>query len=898
MWPFIQRISLLLVLGFIAPSTLRSENPRPRMEDVSRVNLKEQEHPLKSALPYIPPEGDFKTFPLASLDTLDHSSNLPPIFQSFLQDPRNAGLTPTFLKQWNRPALKQLKTGLLDSPKILELFKEMQISEESKALFFQGLTDASPPSILTLAQVLNHFPQVFSKSQEKLRFLLLQATRQELAKLNMGETLLSRLSFLETLNQSLEPTGLEPLQLSAATILSWELSRPVLERLILAQPETQIWKVEQKLIYNSLASRLNSEVSYTLEGTHLSGKLGQTFLRLNQFHQREVSAVLSHLENDFLPYMEDRVRQDPTLLSRTKTTRLVHEIRTRSKTISDWKNKRSALILRLNGILVKQNLTLESLETGNPSSLKQLIETLALKGASTEEQQALLEVLEELTKAHLGLSYQASLNANRFQDFYKTQKQPLKASKLRLTQAIRWLQAYNASHERNYGSLLSAVAKSLKQGFPQQFIHLNAAFQAMTSQCLSLFPELDLAEIGIHNGTMAEEFAGDFTTPFDSLSEKRQICLADYEIAIRKKSQAGGIEPLFDDGLSSFKLSLKDLENGLTKNSPSFNPKNSEISLFEPLLRLLKQQSPIRKAGPKLGPLATPAVEWAATGKVGFPGLSERLSTRHTLNLGLGVVHNLSGVNVYKPRAIELSFPNQEPFWKGFWLGITLGDQWLIDRSPTEKGKGGGVLLRALEPYMKKTGAQEFFIRRNLGDRYLTENKESMAWVKDYEKTLLHQSQSIVPVALGSSFTQWLGFGFSHPSKALSSQFLLGQVKTTGWFYWEGYGKGKIQPRQDFRHLGKAGPIYQIFIPLFALEPTHTEPRLFRLAQKPMTKNRLIKILKKAILASHNSLRYENSVLHSLHFGDVLYQDGISILDGSGNPPGSPTPGIRPKYSR
>jgi len=169
-------------------------------------------------------------------------------------------------------------------------------------------------------------------------------------------------------------------------------------------------------------------------------------------------------------------------------------------------------------------------------------------------------------------------------------------------------------------------------------------------------------------------------------------------------------------------------------------------------------------------------------------------------------------------------------------------------------------------------------------------------WIRDYEKSRLHQSQAIVPVQITGG--SWLGFGYGHQLQAKPGRFLLGQVESTGWFYWEGYGKGQIQPRQDFRHLGKSGPIYQIFIPLYNLEPIETEPGLFRLAKKNLLKDQLIRVFKNAILASHQILLYENTVLRSIHFGDVLYQDGVSVLDGSGNPPGSKTPGIRLSVSQ
>jgi len=183
--------------------------------------------------------------------------------------------------------------------------------------------------------------------------------------------------------------------------------------------QDQRWGNKEKRIYNSLASGLNSNIDFSLGKSKLSGKLGQTFLRLNLFHQGEVQSSLKHLENDFFPYVEAQIKKDPNLLLRPETKDLVHELRSASQSILDLKKSLESWNQKLERILRRFDDQLEVLAITSPDSLKSLAESMALAGATEKEQKDLLEILQEVSEVYLNLSFQVSSSSENFELFYK-----------------------------------------------------------------------------------------------------------------------------------------------------------------------------------------------------------------------------------------------------------------------------------------------------------------------------------------------------------------------------------------------------------------------------------------------------------------------------------------------
>ena len=870
------------------PVDLFSEAPTLEGIQVNSQSLSGTESQNSEASNQVHSE-EFSFHPLADSNGHVPYGNFWDNLDSFLRNPANAGLTESFLKKYPPEAVNKFYDRVLLNSEIKAKIEGLGITTENLLALKKECKSLGKP--FTLKEIQLSYPSLFSseradKLSEFYRTVIehLSSLDEELEQengsvdsevTNLSRALIDRLYKINIVNSNFEGTDFNYLSLPQLHMLSWF----GIEQENQGRPESP--------------AELQESVDFRVPGGTFRGELGKLAASALLFYRKEVSPVIKIINEDYLPVFESKIKPalQTELANDGELSAQARRFANYSQVLHNWEKNRKAWLGELNRILIKSG---QQPVTDNAENTAALRERLRYSiAALTPDNRAKATIaLKQLTSANLTLTKLATKIAGDFNGLYQRYKERLSDHQARLKEIEDWIVEYDSHSEDSYASNLQSFFRYLmQQGKIEQ---ADIALQSVTSRCLDLFPDDSLEVLALRKPQDLEAMDANYSPPADTIHERRMVCFADYELRLRDAYPESSSKPFLGDGIRDLNLRLEDLITTAEGVHLKDNPNSSTISLYELSLGFLNSQPDwVPTDYEEIMKSEAEALEWALGGNLVIEKIPDQDAQQEILQLGTGVVHNLSSYDDYRyPTELLWSMPAEGELFKGCWLGLTIGDQWLISRAREQKGYGLKALLNALEPYLGEKGARAYLVQMSMRNKHIVQET--------------HSTENVTPAVFGTSISMTVGdlkgrvgIGYGLKSEPGQTRPVIGQVKVNSLLEWEGIGDFPLEPRHDFIYDGKNGPIYQIYLPLFFIME-ESEAGKIRIANATPSAQDWKRSMTEAIgmmpwqekIQKRPGMRYSNDKIKGLSFGDVLFFNSKVILEGSGARPGSKTPGI------
>ncbi|MBT3783667.1 hypothetical protein HOF92_01750 [bacterium] len=888
-------LGILSVFLFLSPSV--AENPdTDGIEIIQSPQVAEDQRSKPATDSGLSSSADFRRFPVEDPESEEELRNLKNSFAAFMNDPGNAGFSNAFLGKFPQESSLDLQTKILKNEGLLKTISTLSINSDALAGFDSDLKRQG--KALTLQTLLEKFPRAFSNENKESKLKLFQFTWESLEQFSLSQKDSQKKSFQDEHGKEEQRTLPEEImdRLNYLLRLGSSPSLELADEGQLTSLYIVSWYVSQKSLKEDLAADkdLKQIIKFDVPGGEIKGDLDTLATRMQPFYYQEVLPVSEMVTNDFQPLFENKIK--PALaseLSQDEDLALAaRSFERQAYALKGWEKSRGLWLKELNRVLTGAGLQPLADQPQSVQLLQSKFRRIAATLDAPSKVRA-LKALKELTRANLVLARLSAQASESFKSLYSRYKERISEHKNRVEEIVRWIQEFNQSSQKSYSTIIKNFSDKLFQR--SQASRMDIAFQAVTSRCLLLFPSENFESMAIRSESDRGGFTQNFSLPVDSISDKRLICLADYELKLRGAYPASANAPFLGDGIRDLNLTLDDFSRTSDGAKLETEPKSPTFSLYALSMGFLREsQEWIPENYAEIMKNESKALQWAIQGKLEVIRLPESESRDEVLSFGQGVVHNLSARNYFDPSEIIWRTPDQAELFRGAWLAVTIGDSWLMERGQEQKGDGLGFLLKVLEPYLGAKGVRAYLVQMSLRNQYFTQETDSSDH-PDSSHSRMGETPAIFPTSMAlsaASLKGRVGIGLGLKSEPGQTRPIVAQVGVQSLMHWEGVGQFSLQPRHDFRHLGKHGPIYQIYLPLYFLQGKSATSDSLNVSKTMPGVSDWKRLFSEKINSTKKVFGYENGHVSRLQFGDVLFLDGMAVLDGSGAPRGSKTPGI------
>ena len=879
---------ILAALALLFPVDLFSDVPTLEGIQVNSQSLSGTESQNSEASTQVHSE-EFSFHPLADSDGHVPYGNFWDNLDSFLRNPANAGLTASFLKKYPAEAVNKFYDRVLLNSEIKAKIEGLGITTENLLALKKECKSLGKP--FTLKEIQLSYPSLFSSERADKLSEFYRTVSKHLSSLdeeleqengsvdsevtNLSRALIDRLYKISTVNSYFQGTDYRYLYLPQLHMLSWF----GIEQENQGRPESP--------------AELQESVNFRVPGGTFRGELGKLAASAHLFYGKEVSPVIKIINEDYLPVFESKIKPalQTELANDGELSAQARRFANYSQVLHNWEKNRKAWLGELNRILIKSGQQPVTDNTENSEALRERLR-YSIAALTPDNRAKATVALKQLTSANLTLTKLATKIAGDFNGLYKRYKERLANHQARIKEIEDWIVEYESHSGKSYASNLRNFLESLmREGKIGQ---ADIAFQSVTSRCLDLFPDDRLEALILRRPQDLEAMDTNYSPPADTIHERRIICLADYELRLREAYPETSSKPFLGDGIRDLNIRVEDLVSTTKGASLKNDWRNPAVSLYELSLSFLHNQPEwVPNAYEEIMKSESEALEWALGGKLVIERIPSQDAQQEVLPLGEGVIHNLSSHDDYRnPTEILWSVPGEGEQFKGCWLGVTIGDQWLISRNSDQKGSGLATLLKALTPYLGEKGVRAYLVQMSL------RNKKVAGGIQSSENL----SPAIFPTSISMTVGDRkgrVGIGYGLKSEPGQTRPVMGQVKVNSLLHWEGIGSFPLEPRHDFIYDGKNGPIYQLYFPLYFITDDSADGKISLANETPSIqdwKKAMIKAIGIMPWQEKNlkrpGMKYTNGKIKGISFGDVLYYNSTVILEGSGARPGSKTPGI------
>ena len=833
---------------------------------------------------------DFRRFPSKEPETDTEREELRVSLDAFLNDPGNAGLSDRFLGRFPANLINELQSQILDHPEVHASVAKLGISTQMVQALEMESESLNKP--FTLGLILKNFPGIFSHEKKNQRIQFFQEIWERLEKLSMDykdsqkssfqdefgkaeqrtlpEELLDRLNFLIKLgsNSMVEIPG--DGDLTILYLISW-FGRV---------PANQIGLISSK--------ELDRTITFDVPGGSVRGGLGSVASKMHPFYYQEVLPVSKMVSEEFLPLFESKIKPalERDLQREENLAAQARSFARQSYALKGWERSRNLWLKELNTVLTSQGHQPLDESPGSAQALQERFENITAS-MRPEKRQRALKALKEVTRANLVLARLSSQASANFKNLYARYKTKIEEHGKRIEGIANWILEFNRTSSESYSVTVMKFANQLGQS--SRLSRLDVAFQAVTSRCLFLFPSENLQSMAVRTQQDVQNLALGFSLPVDTQNERRLVCLADYELNLREAHPASENEPFLGDGIRDLNLKMGDFLRSAKGRVLKEDPRNPAVSLFSLAMDFFSRKEEwVPEGYDEIMTHEAQALQWALSGKLVLEQIPAADTHSEVLQLGQGVVHNFSAQNYFEPTELLWRNPVEGELFQGAWLGVMLGDSWLRTREPEQKGQGLSYLLKSLEPYLGPKGVRAYLVQMSMRNKHNSQAGEN---AKPLDAQTPGVFPTSIPISNGNRQGR-IGIGYGLKSEPGQARPVLAQVKVNSLLHWEGVGDFALEPRHDFRHIGKNGPIYQIYFPLYFLEIEPGDEGKFRISREIPPASEWKRALSARVQTSRTVFGYQNDKVSRIHFGDVLYFHASAIVDGSGAPLENKTSGI------
>ena len=691
----------------------------------------------------------------------------------------------------------------------------------------------------------------------------------------------------------------------------------------------QLSKIEHRKL-TIMFQGVNLPRDFIIEGRELKSSVAATLLHVNKvFETNGLSKVQGNIESVFRPYLENQRNQIQQI--DVKDSVPIKEFDQSYSNLQEYKNKLRDLESSVDQLLRSYGVEVQVKALQNRGQMAKFLATLARKDISPKDFDYLLDTLTTLSQTRLHMVSEIIKLNKLFNTIYANLKKSNNSSDQHKLYLKKWLIRYDQKSQivnrKTYVEEVQSLFILWKDYFPDLIQRFKVAFQKPTSRCLNIFNDTSLKDMRVVKTDNSDAFSGN--SEGMSTEYKRVACLLDYELELRNKYTQKNYSNLFDDGFNAVHYNLDNLaqEYSLASSIGSTSPANR--SIYGMVHDLMLDRTKILLVTSKELKQFKSDVQKVLT-ETFLPLERQPVNSRgeFPVKLPKGILHSLSGELSDGGKFVDIVWekPIPSPTFFGASLGICLGDNWLKKRDNSEKGEGSLELVDEVSQYMPKNAAITLLARRALLHKYnvlrkdllkkgLISGKSSVSkmspadtkalqYVKKMSEQSFIHSKPIHPVNIKhEQGSTWVGFGYGFLGDPTGVRPLVGQVQLGSMFHWEAvppHGRETdvfIRPLMDFNYRSdetektRYGPIFNLYFPIYKLEPLSVSDDQFKIASKGFTKQELRKLFSRKIFNSQQRFNYvADDKNYFVRFSDSILSSGMLLMDAFANheqhPPG------------
>ena len=893
-------------------------------------------------------EDDYNYFPLEGLTEREMKRE----FESFLKDPRNAGLNYNLVKRYD----STVRTKFLESVLLGDKFKKvlidfginLQIADKWFAKLIKEDRTFSlweihnnfidftnePAELLQLATAL----QIELESNQTSFNLNDQADFDHLGSeknMHLGIELQNRIDHLQMFaSRSEKYEEISPHYYNLIFAVSIWMSRGILivqeNKNQLVEKKYELTEVERRKL-SILFEGVNLEKSFTIDGKQVKSSLATGLIHVNEvFQLNRLEKVQNNVELIFRPYLQKRSTQIRQNAGNNHV--LLKEFDQRYSYLESYKINLQKVESSISDLLSSYDIQVDIKGLHSRGQLARFLGTLAKRKINSKDFDDLLKLFEKFIQTRLLMMSEIIRLNTVFAKIYEKIEDSQVVLESRKKYLEGWINNYNriakTSNRKTYQEELQILFRLWKDHFPDLVVRFNVAFQNTTSECIDLFDNLKLKDIRVSKSDNLNVFRSSSTET--SPEYKRVSCLLNYELHLREQYSTDTISNIFDDGFQSINYNLEDLalEYSLNSSMGSTSPENR--SIYGLVYDLMKNRTEIVDLGYEgLQPFKSDVEEILKNTLLPLERQPANSRGEYSVTLPKGILHSLSGELNDGGNSVDIVWekPVPSPIFFGSTLGICLGDSWLKTRDNLRKGQGSLELINELSHYMPKKVAMTILARRALLYKYsklrrsllrkqligdkpnrkqLTEKDTlELRYVEKMAEKSFIKSKPIHPVEIthGSGST-WVGFGYGFIGDPTAVRPLISQAEVSSVFHWEAVpppGRDKeifINPILDFNYRSneqertRYGPIFNLYFPIYKLELIKGSKDRFKISHIGFSAEDLESMFKHKINESSQKFSYlAGGKNYFVRFSDSILRSGLLLMDAFDNHEQHP-PGI------
>ncbi len=897
----------------------------------------------------ITPDHDYNYFPLEALTEEDSARE----FESFLKDPRNAGLNYNLVKRFNKTTRSNFLDNLvLGKPFTNALIESGVDLSKADQWISQSLEKGTTFSLWAI-----HHDFIDFKNDQASLLKFIEALQNEL-ELNdeslsyknhadfddigslknqsIGSELQNRVDHLIMFaSQSNNDENISSYHYGLVFAISIWMTRNILisssnngegQNL-----KDQFNEIERRKL-STMFQGVNLQRDFMVEGKVVKSSIASALIHANSvFETKGLAKVQDNIESIFWPYLENHRIQIQQ--SGGKGSLLLKKFDQSYSNLQKYQQSFQDLKSSIGDLLSSYGVKIELKSLQNRGQLARFLAVLARKGISSEDINYLVDSLENLSKTRLYMMSEVIQLNGLFNKIYSHLEEYKRDSNRHKFYLKDWITEYDENSEKlnrkTYVEEVQSLFLLWKDHFPNLIKRFKVAFQNSTSQCLHIFKDTKLKDIRVDIADHIDIF--DSSLKEISPEYKRVACLLDYELRLRQKYAEKIYTNLFDDGFYSIHYNLEDLAQEYSMSSSMGSTSPTNRSVYGLVYDLMKDRTNIILVTSKdLLKSFKPDVEEVLRDTF-LPLERQPINSRgeFPMKLPKGILHSLSGEVSDGGNIVDIVWekPIPSPTFFGTTLGICIGDDWLKKRDNFQKGQGGLELINEISRYMPNNDVEALLARRALLYKYntlrqkflkkrLLGDKSSLAklsakdlselqYVEKMSEKKFIQAKPIHPVMIEHEYgSTWVGFGYGFIGDPTGVRPLVGQAQLGSILHWEAVppnGRDKevfIHPIMDFNYRPdesentRYGPIFNLYFPVYKLESTSVSNDQFKIASVGFTEEELKQLFKRKIQASQQQFNYlADGKSYFIRFSDSILRSGMLLMDAFANHEQHP-PGI------
>ncbi|MCJ8346063.1 hypothetical protein MJH12_11020, partial [bacterium] len=584
------------------------------------------------------------------------------------------------------------------------------------------------------------------------------------------------------------------------------------------------------------------------------------------------------------------------------------------KVVNSKQKARQAKLEALNAALLKLGIKRDVSKIVSMDDIKAFMLEITKKKINKESKLLLANQLTDLVHLNISVLTYLERAVQQYNGVKKRLESYVSETEQGLLNVVKWIESYDRFHKSNdtyksYAHLLQSLLTRVQDDFKGRVDVLNTPFLSGQAKCRKWFPK---AELNFSEDSSLKSTATFVRAQSYQADQQRLICYADYEISIRKdwdKSKNNFLLQRLVKEDEELHFNVKNIETEVLLEEINLSVEDdTSSSIFEGLLKILDDTREISSV--KLDAYMKEAAKIALTSRTQGIIRVDKNATQ-TLKADLGKdIHE--AYNRAKSE-LKVQVPKEGvKAYSGLWLGLTIGAKNLRYQTRKMDTLTGEAAIDSFTEELSRylgENAREYLERRVLMTldyswRYRLENNKTIFKVKglpheefleNYKNSPLSKAFDVVPsLSIGKDNKEKIGFGYGNVIVPGTTRYLQAQSRLFGFKNWLLEYSGL---KYRFNH--KKGNIYQVFIPLYKLEqkPGATEGVFWEKSVSVWDKAQVIKTFSEVMKASKVNLEMQTKKVDSIDFADVLYLDGVPILDGTGQEiDANSIPGIKINY--